>query len=244
MRSPRDIDIDGVRVSADKVVIATGARPAIPPIPDLRDVDHLTNENLFELTSLPRRLAILGGGPIGVEMAEAFARLGSEVCLIEADDRILSREEPEASQVVQASLESFGVAIATGGAVQEVRRHGGILHVLVEGGDLIEVDAVLVAVGRQANTAGIGLEEIGVELDPKGFVRTDDTMATSVPDTWAVGDVAGKLQLTHAANRIARGCAKRPLPDQHRPEAALRSVVGAVGHLHHPRGRARGHDRS
>lgn len=203
MRSPREIDVDGVRVTADKVVLATGARPAVPPIPGLREVDHLTNENLFELTSLPRRLAVLGGGPIGAEMAEAFARLGAEVHLVEAGDRILSREEPEASEVVHASLESLGVSITAGRAVEEVRRQHGALRLFVEGGDSVEADAVLVAVGRQATTADIGLEEIGIELDDRGFVRTDDTMATTVPTIWAVGDVAGKLQLTHAANRMA-----------------------------------------
>ncbi len=204
-RSPREIDIDGRPVCSPRFVVATGAGPAVPPIEGLRELRHLTNENLFQLDRLPARLAVLGGGAIGVEMSQAFARLGSEVTLIEAEDRILTKEEPEASAVVAEALGEDGITIRVGGKVSKVdalRAEGGAL-VHIDGGAPVEADRVLVAIGRKPNARGFGLEDVGVELDDRGFIRTDDAMATSVPGIWAVGDVAGKLQFTHAANRMA-----------------------------------------
>ena len=202
-RSPTVLDVDGRSIRSARFVIATGAGPAVPPIDGLREAEPLTNENLFELTRQPRRLAVLGGGAIGAEMSQAFARLGTEVTLIEAEDRILTKEEPEASEVVARSLQDDGIGIRTGGRVTKVEVAGGDTRVHVDGGDAVDVDRVLVAIGRKPSTADMGLEAIGVELDERRFVRTDATMATSVPGIWAVGDVAGSLQFTHAANRMA-----------------------------------------
>jgi pyruvate/2-oxoglutarate dehydrogenase complex dihydrolipoamide dehydrogenase (E3) component len=204
-RSPQEIDVDGRPVRSPRFVVATGARPAVPPIEGLRGLRHLTNENLFELDRLPARLAVLGGGAIGAEMSQAFARLGSEVNLIEAEDRILTKEEPEASAVVAEALGDDGITIRVGGKVSKVDALGaeGAALVHIDGGAPVEVDRLLVAIGRKPSARGFGLEDVGVELDDRGFVRTDDAMATSVPGIWAVGDVAGKLQFTHAANRMA-----------------------------------------
>lgn len=204
MRSSKVIDVDGTPVGASRVIIATGAGPAVPPIEGLGDIDFLTNENLFELTSLPRRMAVLGGGAIGIEMAQAFARLGAKVTVVEAGERILPKEEPEASEVVAAALRDCGVEIRTGSPATRVEQTSPTdTKVFIDGGDVVEADALLVAIGRKPSTRGIGLEEIGVGLDDRGFIETDDTMATSIDNIWAVGDVAGKLQFTHAANRMA-----------------------------------------
>ncbi len=204
-RTPEEIDVDGGRVRAPRFVVATGAGPAVQAIEGLRGLQHLTNENIFEIDALPGRLAVLGGGAIGAEMSQTFARLGSRVTIIEAVDRILNKEEPEASEVVSEAFREDGITIRVGGKVTKVDAVGsdGAAVIHVDGGEPVEADRVLVAIGRRAGTAGLGLEEVGVELDERGFIRTDDAMATSAPNIWAVGDVAGKLQFTHAANRMA-----------------------------------------
>lgn len=202
-RSPTELDVEGRTVRAPHFVVATGATAAVPSIDGLREAGPLTNENLFELDRLPARLAVLGGGPIGAEMSQAFARLGSSVTLFESEDRILSNEEPEASQVVTAAFEDAGIAVRTGERVRGVTSGAGELVVRTDAGASVEVDQILVATGRTPSTADMGLEDIGVRLDDRGFVDAQTTMATSVPGIWAVGDVAGFLQLTHAAHRMA-----------------------------------------
>ncbi|HEV2071430.1 MAG TPA: FAD-dependent oxidoreductase [Acidimicrobiales bacterium] len=176
-------------------------------------------------------------------MSQAFARLGSCVTLLEAGNRILAKEEPEASHVVAEALGFDGVQIRTRSKVVKAEaseRNGGI-RVHVDGAEPVEVDQVLVAIGRRPSTSGMGLEDVGVELDDRGFIRTDDTMATSVPGIWAVGDVAGSLQFTHAANRMAIVAVsnalsswstprKRRFDTQHLPWATFTSPeVGRVG---------------
>ncbi|MBW3575739.1 MAG: FAD-dependent oxidoreductase [Actinobacteria bacterium] len=165
----------------------------------------MRRSRLFDLDELPARLAVLGGGAIGAEMSQAFARLGSSVTLLEAGDRILAKEEPEASQVVAEALALDGVRVRTGSKVvkAEATDGNGGMRVHVDGAEPVEVDQVLVAIGRRPSTSGMGLDEASVELDDRGFIRTDHTMATSVPGIWAVGDVAGSLQFTHAANGMA-----------------------------------------
>lgn len=202
-RGPNEIDVDGTRVRARRVILATGASPRIPDVDGLDDVDTLTSDSLFQLRTRPEHLLILGGGPIGAEMGQAFARLGSRVTIVEAHDRILRREEPEASDVVAGALAADGVDVRTGQRVERVTSGaGGVVTVSLGDGEEVVGDRLLVAAGRRAVTDGLDLEEAGVELDERGFVRTDDTMATSAPGVWAVGDVTGRLQLTHAANRM------------------------------------------
>lgn len=202
-RGPSELDVDGTRVRSRRVILATGASPRIPEIEGLDGVDALTSDSLFDLRTKPEHLVVLGGGPIGAEMGQAFARLGSRVTIVEANDRILRREEPEASGVVAGALVADGVDVRTGRRVERVAsRPGGVTVSFGDGEDVVG-DRLLVATGRRAVTDGLGLDAAGVELDERGFVRTDDTMATSAPGVWAVGDVTGRLQLTHAANRMA-----------------------------------------
>lgn len=202
LRGGGRVEVDGSVIEAGRIVLATGATPVVPPIPGLAAVDALTNESLFELTTQPPSLAVLGGGPIGSEMAQAFARLGTSVTLIEALDRLLAKEEPEASAIVQRALEADGVVVRTSTTLERVEATGGGARLHLSSGEPVEVARVLVAVGRRAATSGMGLEDAGVALDDRGFVRTDDALATSASGVYAVGDVTGRLPFTHAAARM------------------------------------------
>ena len=198
--SRNEIDVDGKRIAADRFVVATGARPAVPPIPGLREAEPLTSDDVWSLTSVPGSLAVLGGGAIGCELAQAFRRFGTEVTIVEAADRLLPREEPEASEVIAEAFVDDGIDVRVGTKLTSIE--DGILH--LERSDPIKADRVLAAFGRSPNTADSGLDEAGVELDDRGFIRADEYLATSAPNIWAVGDVAGTLQFTHAADEMGR----------------------------------------
>jgi len=191
------------RVDAKHIIVGTGSRPFVPPIPGLSDSPFVTNEDLFELTTKPATLAILGGGPIGAEMAQAFARLGVSVTVFERGDRILGREEAEAAAIVTRSLESDGVAIRTNSTIERVEPSGSgaIVHAA---GATTAVDLVLVATGRRPNTEGLGLAAAGIDVDGRGYITTSSTLATTARHVWAIGDVNGKVPLTHAADEMGR----------------------------------------
>ena len=193
-----------VRVRARKIVVATGSRAAIPPIPGLETTPYLTNETIFELAERPRRLIVLGGGPIGVELGQAFRRLGSEVVLVEAAD-ILGREDPEATQVVLEQLRADGVELRPGSKAVRVETgaDGPVLVVAgPEGEARIAGSHLLVAVGRQTSTGGLDLEKAGIEYDRNG-IQTDKSLRSSNRRVYAVGDVAGRGQFTHLAGAHA-----------------------------------------
>ncbi|MEO0492011.1 MAG: FAD-dependent oxidoreductase [Actinomycetota bacterium] len=191
------------RISAPRIIVATGGRASAPPIPGLADTPHHTNETIFSLASQPTRLGIIGGGAIGCEMAEAFAVLGTEVTLVEGADRLLPREEPAASAIVEAALRRRGVEILTGTTIGAVAPSGAEVH-LTARERTIAVDQLLVAVGRTPNTEGLGLEDLGATLDERGHVETDDRLQTGISGVYAVGDVTGKLPFTHAADEMGR----------------------------------------
>ncbi len=187
-----------------KAVIATGGRAAAPPIPGLEDVAYLTNETLFSLTELPKRFGIIGGGPIGSEMAQTFARLGSEVHLIEKADRVLSREDAEASALVEASMRKDGVNLHHEVTDLKVENtSGGIRLLMGDGRDAVEVDQLLVAVGRAPNVEGLHLEAVGVEYDRNG-ITVNDNLRTTHKRIFACGDVCTRFKFTHAADFMAR----------------------------------------
>jgi pyruvate/2-oxoglutarate dehydrogenase complex dihydrolipoamide dehydrogenase (E3) component len=201
--TPRSVEVEGRTIRSRRFVVATGATPTVPAIPGLRDLDPLTSETLFELREQPRSMIVLGGGPIGCEMSQAFARLGTKVTLIEAFDRLLPREEPDASQVISEALIADGVTVLTGSQVTRAeRRDGGQVCVHTSNGGSTSADQLLVAVGRSPSGNGFGLAEIGVEIDERGAICTDATMSTAVNGIWAAGDVTGGLQFTHAAGRM------------------------------------------
>lgn len=201
--SPTSIAVGGRTIRSNRFIVATGARPAVPAIPGLRELSPLTNEVLFDLPRQPDSMIVLGGGPIGCEMAQAFARLGTTVTLVEGLDRLLPREEPEASAVVAEALVDDGVDVRTGAALEQVeRRDDSQICAHLDDGTSIRAAELLVAVGRVPSGQGVGLEEIGVVVDERGAVVVDDTMATAVDGIWAVGDVTGGHQFTHAAGRM------------------------------------------
>lgn len=201
---PTSVSVDGKSYTASKSLIATGAKIAAPPIPGLADSPYLTNETLFELTTQPLRLAVIGAGAIGCEMAMAFAGFGTTVSLFESAERVLPSEEPEASTQIQASLTAAGVNVHVGSTVDQVLAQGGKTVEIVAGDVRTVVDSVLVATGRRANVSGLGLDELGVELDSDGNVVVDAKLRTSVADMSAAGDVTGLLPFTHAADEQAR----------------------------------------
>jgi pyruvate/2-oxoglutarate dehydrogenase complex dihydrolipoamide dehydrogenase (E3) component len=189
-------------LSTKNIVIAAGARPFVPPIPGLEEVGYLTSDTVWELRALPRRLAVLGGGPIGCELTQAFARLGSEVTQVEMLPRLLIREDPEVSQRVQTRFETEGIRVLVNHKAKAFRVEGGTKVMVVEheGHDLrVPFDEVLVAVGRIANTAGYGLEELGIATTKARVVETDEYLQTIYPNIFACGDVAGPYQFTHTA---------------------------------------------
>lgn len=196
---PQRLDVDGRPVPFTRAVLATGARPTMPPIVGLVDVDPLTSDTLWEIDELPARLVVLGGGSIGCELGQAFARLGSHVTLIEALPRLLAREDPDASALVATALRADGVQVLTDRPVTAVEgdRTGG--HVIVGDDERVPFDRVLVAVGRTPSTRDLGLDAASVRLDASGNVRVDRHLRTTNPRIWAAGDLTGHPQLTHVA---------------------------------------------
>ncbi len=198
--------VGGDTFSADNIVLATGASPLVPPIPGLLDSPYLTNETVFAIDRAPATLGVLGGGAIGCELAFAFAQMGVRVTIFEAMDRLLAREEPEASDVVAQALRAAGVDVRVGQKVTNVRPDGtrGAVCLKTEDGAEVAVERLLVAVGRTPNTAGLGLDAAGVELTDRGAIATNDRMRTNVDGIYAVGDVTMKLPFTHAADEMGR----------------------------------------
>lgn len=184
------------------IVIAAGASPFVPPIPGLKEAGFLTSDTVWNLTELPKRLVVLGGGPIGSELAQSFARLGSEVTQVEMAPRIMVREDPEVSELVAESLRADGVRILTGHQAVRVEVADGEKRLIVQHGDeelAVPFDELLCAVGRSPRVTGYGLEELGIPLTPRKTIETNDHLQTLYPNIYAVGDVAGPFQFTHTA---------------------------------------------
>lgn len=205
---PRSLEVEGVGLAFRRAVIATGARAAVPPIPGLAEAEPLDNESVFSLTERPARLAVLGGGPIGCELAQAFRRLGSEVTLVERADQLLTREDPDAAAVVQEALAQDGVTLRLGASLERVETRGALRRLHLRDADgaahALEVDAVLVGAGRAPNVEGMGLEAAGVRFDAREGVQVDDALRTSNPRIFAAGDVCMQWKFTHAADAAAK----------------------------------------
>lgn len=204
--SPWTVDINGKTLSTRNIIIATGARPFVPPIKGIEQVNYLTSDNLWEIREQPKRLVVLGGGPIGCELTQAFARLGSHVTQIEMLPRIMIREDEEIAAMVTERFQEEGVDIRTQHIAKEVIVTDNKKILICEHNDQtveIEFDEILVAVGRASNTSGFGLEELGVELNPNKTIRVNEKLQTSIPNIYACGDVAGPYQFTHTASHQA-----------------------------------------
>jgi dihydrolipoamide dehydrogenase len=204
--SPYTVEVNGRTLTTRKIVVATGARPFVPPIPGLDQVKYLTSDNVWEIRELPARLVILGGGPIGCELAQTFCRLGSAVTQVEMMPQIMGREDADVAALIQEKLASEGVRVLTGHRAKAVKVENDV-NILVcdHNGQDVEIvfDAILVAVGRAANISGFGLEELGAELTPRKTLQADGFLKTSIPTIYGAGDVVGPYQFTHAASHQA-----------------------------------------
>jgi pyruvate/2-oxoglutarate dehydrogenase complex dihydrolipoamide dehydrogenase (E3) component/uncharacterized membrane protein YdjX (TVP38/TMEM64 family) len=211
IRSPWCVAVDGHEITTRHIIVATGASPFVPPIPGLDDIHYLTSDNVWNLDEKPRRLVVLGGGPIGTEMTQAFARLGSDVTQVEMAPRLLVREDEEVGTLAKASLVRDGASVLTGHRALRVEtRDGGEKCLIVADVDddagaevAVPFDEILVAVGRRAAVSGFGLEALGIELTSTGTIAVDDFLATNIENIYAIGDVAGPYQFTHTASHMA-----------------------------------------
>jgi pyruvate/2-oxoglutarate dehydrogenase complex dihydrolipoamide dehydrogenase (E3) component len=214
LTSPWTVAVNGRTTKTRSIVIATGGRPVVPPIPGLEDVGYLTSDTVWRLQALPRRLLVLGGGPIGCELAQAFARLGSEVTLVEMADRLLGREDAAVSATLAGRFAAEGIRVLTGRRAARFETTGAGKVAVCSGDDgeqRVGFDEVLVAVGRRANTDGLELGNAGIELDRDGTVPVNEYLQTVRPHILACGDVSGPFQLTHAAGFQGWFCAMNAL---------------------------------
>jgi pyruvate/2-oxoglutarate dehydrogenase complex dihydrolipoamide dehydrogenase (E3) component len=200
-KSPHELDLDGEKISSGRVIIATGSLPRVSPVEGLEETGYLTNEDAFDLQHLPPSLLVVGGGPVGVELAQAFARLGSRVTLIQGPERLLPREDSEVSHAVAGALERDGVRVETGARLERVRRRGENKVVEARRGQtLLEVEGkeILLAVGRRPKVSGLHLEAAGVAYDENG-IKTNEYLQTTASPVYAIGDVIGSHLFSHVA---------------------------------------------
>ncbi|MFT7469954.1 MAG: pyruvate/2-oxoglutarate dehydrogenase complex dihydrolipoamide dehydrogenase (E3) component, partial [Candidatus Pseudothioglobus sp.] len=205
--SPWSVEVNGVVLTTRSIIVATGARPFVPPIKNIESVDYLTSDNLWDIRDMPARMIVLGGGPIGTELAQAMNRIGTKVTQVEMQSRIMFREDPEIATMVSESLQAEGVDVLVNHMAKEVIVDKGEKFLLVETteGDTrrIAFDQLLVAVGRKPNVTGFGLEELGVVITGQGTIEVDEYLRTNYSNIYAVGDVAGPYQFTHTASHMA-----------------------------------------
>jgi pyruvate/2-oxoglutarate dehydrogenase complex dihydrolipoamide dehydrogenase (E3) component/uncharacterized membrane protein YdjX (TVP38/TMEM64 family) len=200
--SPYTVEVNGRVLTTRGIILATGASPFVPPIPGLAEAGYLTSDTLWELREKPERMVVLGGGPIGAEMTQAFARLGCRVTQVEMAPRLMIREDPEVSVLIRERFEAEGVRVLTGHAAKQVVIDNGEKVLLCEHqGTQVRIpfDQIIVAVGRKPNVKGFGLEELGVRISERGTVDADAFLRTSIPNILCAGDVAGPYQFTHTA---------------------------------------------
>ncbi|HEV7123382.1 MAG TPA: FAD-dependent oxidoreductase [Rhodanobacter sp.] len=227
--SPWVVEVDGEPITTRSIVIASGAEPFVPPIEGIEDAGCLTSDTLWQLRELPRHLLVMGGGPVGCELAQAFARLGSQVIQVEAMERLLMREDDEVSAFVQAHLTEDGVDVRTGHKVVAIERDGDQRVLVCAVGDAqvrLRGDQLLVAVGRKPRTRGFGLETLGIPAERT--VATDACLATVYPNIYACGDVAGPYQFTHTAAHQAWYATVNALFSQFRRFRADYSAIPTV----------------
>ncbi len=197
-----EVEVDGRRLRAKDIVIATGSRTAVPPVQGLTETGFLDHVSFLAQDEVPRSIVILGGGYIGIEFAQMFRRLGSDVTVVEMGDQIIAREDADVIAFIRNLLEEQGIGILTGWAAKRARREGGTKVLSIETksgrGDEVHAGEIFVASGRRGNTEDLGLDAVGVKMN-RSYVAVDDFLATNVPRIWACGDVHGGMQFTHAA---------------------------------------------
>jgi len=202
IKSPYEVEVNGEILTTKNIIIASGARPFVPPIEGLKALDYLTSDNLWDLRKLPKRLLVLGGGPIGCELSQCFARFGSKVTIVEMAPRLMIREDEDVVDLVTEKFIAEGIDVKANHKAVAFRENNGVKEMVAEfeGEEvIIEFDQVLVAVGRAANTTGFGLEDLDIELSPRRTIQTNDFLQTNYKNIYAVGDVVGPYQFTHTA---------------------------------------------
>ena len=237
----REVAVGSQTLRFTRAAIATGSRPAVPPIDGLADTPYLTNETVFELTERPDRLLVIGGGPIGCELSQAFARLGSRVTVFDQARRVLANDDPDAAVLVQRALTGDGVQFELGAAITRVSHRDGAIDRAISADRLmareeqLAGDRLLVATGRAPNVEGLDLARAGIQAGPTGVV-VDDRLRTSNRRVYAAGDVCSRFQFTHVADAIgAHRHSERVVFRTQESERADDSMV----HLYGPGGRAR-----
>ncbi|MFQ3245391.1 MAG: dihydrolipoamide dehydrogenase [Arenicella sp.] len=202
---PHTVRVGDRDIRTKSIIIAAGARPFVPPIEGVQDIDYLTSDNVWELTELPKRLVVLGGGPIGCELSQAFAKLGSQVTVVEMMGQLMGREDADVAELITDKFKKDGITVLTDHkAVKFTNDGGNVLHCETDNGAVeIPFDKVLIAVGRKANSDGMALEKLGIKLRRNGTIETDEYLRTDVPNIFAVGDIAGPYQFTHTASHQA-----------------------------------------
>lgn len=202
IRSPYEVEVNGQTLTTRNIIVATGARPFVPPIPGLDQVQYLTSDDLWMLRELPKRLLVLGGGPIGCELAQCFARFGSQVTIVEMAPRLMIREDEDVVELVTARFEAEGIEVLAGHTAKSFEVVEGENRLTAEYQQesiSIPFDQVLVAVGRMANTTGFGLEELAVRVSDRRTVEANEFLQTNFPNIYVCGDVTGPYQFTHTA---------------------------------------------
>lgn len=225
--SPWEVEVDGRRIRTRHIVVASGARPRVPDVPGLENIDYLTSDTVWEIRERPASMLVLGAGPIGCELAQAFAALGVAVTLVTHASRVMPREDEDVSERVQQAFACQGIEVLTSAEPRRFTPGPEPSCELSRDGERIDVsfERVLLAVGRTANVEGLGLEELGIELDAAGRIEVDDYLRTAVPTIFAAGDVAGPYQFTHMASHQAWYAAVNALFGRFRRFAVDYSVV-------------------
>ena len=214
IESPYCVDVGGEKLTTRSIVVASGAEPAVPPLPGIDDIPYYTSDTIWEIEQLPRRLLVLGGGPIGCELSQAFARLGSEVTQVQRLDRIMPREDREFSEMVLEQFKLEGIDVRLQHSAKRFHSENGSMTLICDHADQevqIEFDVLLIAVGRRARIKGFGLEELGVELSDRGTIEINEFLETNIPNIYAIGDVAGPYQFTHFGAHQATSAATNAL---------------------------------
>ena len=210
IKSPYEVEVNGKTLTTRNIVVGTGARPFVPPIEGLEEIDYLTSDTIWNIRKQPNKLLVLGGGPVGSELTQAFARLGCDVTQVQRNKRLIPKEDPEVSQILLESFQDDGINVLAGHTPKRFFKRDGkdFLECENNGNSVeLEFDTLLVALGRKANTTGFGLEELGVELTPQKTIKVNEYMRTNIPNIYACGDVAGPYQFTHIAAHQAWYCA-------------------------------------